>query len=117
MNGSDYRPLPNTPVSNRIRSHHNNRLGAAYSAMYTFWKARESAVGSPATNRRDAYSVILFNEATHTVVNNDFTSAPEALINQVLPFGCGGGTDYSLAIRSTQGLMVRNWSAERSGYT
>jgi len=42
----------------------NNRFGAALTSLYSFCKAREEAVrqGAATGARRDAYSVILFNE-------------------------------------------------------
>lgn len=118
MGRNDNRPTAGTPVSNRIAARHNNRVGAAYSSLYAFWRARHSAVSAnaPGNNRRDSYSVILFNDAVQTVIPNDVASAPEALVDQLLPYGRGGGTDYTLAIRSAQDLMVQNWSPERSEY-
>lgn len=116
MSGRDRSPLPNTPVTNQIVARHNNRVGAVYSSLYAFWKARDSAVNNGsggAINRRDAYSVILFDQDVRTVIDNDFTSAPEALLAQVLPVGAGGGTNFTLALRSAQELMENNWSTER----
>ncbi|KAI0250890.1 CHAT domain-containing protein [Lactifluus subvellereus] len=40
MLSTDHQPLADTPVTNQIRQHANNRLGAAYSALYSFWSAR-----------------------------------------------------------------------------
>ena len=116
MSGRDRSPLPNTPVTNQIVARHNNRVGAVYSSLYAFWKARDSAVNNGsggAINRRDAYSVILFDQDVRTVIDNDFTSAPEALLAQVLPVGAGGGTNFTLALRSAQELMENNCSTER----
>ena len=113
---TDRRPLPNTPVTSRISAQHNNRVGAVYSSLYAFWQARDTAVGGSSTgaiNRRDAYSVVLFDHGVSTVVDNDFTSNPDALLNVVLPFGDGGGTNYTRALERTQALMEQNWSTER----
>ena len=40
MLSTDHKPLDNTPVANQIRQHANNRLGAVYSALYSFLSAR-----------------------------------------------------------------------------
>lgn len=115
MGGTDRLPLPNTPVSARISARNNNRVGAVYSSLHGFWHARDAAVGGVSgVNRRDAYSVILFDHNISTVVDNDFTSNPNTLLGKVLPFGAGGGTNYQLALRHAQQTMEKNWSTERS---
>jgi hypothetical protein len=40
---TDHKPL-DTPAANRIRQHANNRLGAVYSDLYSFWSSRDLAV-------------------------------------------------------------------------
>jgi hypothetical protein len=116
MSATDRRPLPNTPATNRIILHSNNRLGAVYSALHSFWSARHAAVnvGAQATQtRRDAYSVILFDHAVSTGVTNDFTSSPDQLLDAVLPYDSGGGTNFTMALRSAQTVMEQNFSTER----
>ncbi|KAH9047481.1 hypothetical protein EDB83DRAFT_2317547 [Lactarius deliciosus] len=110
MDSSDRKPLVEGPAAERIQARSNNRLGAVYSALYSFWSARHAAVAAgqralgtqrgldsvysalysfwsarnagatgvqePTVTRRDAYSVILFNDFTTNVVVNDFTSSP-----------------------------------------
>lgn len=112
MDGGDRRPLSGTPVTNLIARSHNNRIGAVYSSLYTFWNARHSAING-AGNRRDAYSVILFDDTGYAPVTNNFTSTPDELLNLVLPHGARGGTDYDLALRQVQTCMTNNWSTER----
>ncbi|KAG9094852.1 hypothetical protein FRC06_010424, partial [Ceratobasidium sp. 370] len=64
MSCQDRGPLPDTPVSGKLRSSCNDRYGAVLSALYGFWSARESKVGVPSEQpRQDAYSVITFNTA------------------------------------------------------
>lgn len=116
MGATDRRPLQNTPVTNRIASQHNNRVGAVYSSLHGFWQARASALNSVAGSaipRRDAYSVILFDHHIYRSVTNDFESTPDELLNRVLPYGDGGGTNYTRAIREAQTIMEDNWSTER----
>jgi hypothetical protein len=116
MGSSDRRPLQGTPVTQRIRVSNDNRLGAVYSALYGFWAARHGAInpqGGPAVQRRDAYSVILFDDAIATALENDFTSTPDNLLDAVLQHHARGGTNYDLALTQTLTLMERRWSAER----
>lgn len=116
MGATDRQPLANTPVTARLRARHNNRVGAVYSSLYAFWLARHAAI-STGTNRRDSYSVILFDHALYSAVNNDFTSTPEALLDMVLPYGAGGGTNFNMALESARQCMENNWSTERYGWS
>ncbi|KAF9016568.1 hypothetical protein BDZ89DRAFT_1075488 [Hymenopellis radicata] len=118
MGCRDRLPLPNTPVTAQIQRMANNRLGAVYSALYGFWTSRRAAVTGQAqgaaANRRDAYSVILFDHTTSTVLANDFTSSPEDLLNTVSRYGTGGGTDFELALDAAKTVMRQHWSTERT---
>ncbi|KAF9525383.1 hypothetical protein CPB83DRAFT_772200, partial [Crepidotus variabilis] len=117
MGLQDRQPLPGTPVTRKLLPRHNDRLGAVYSSVYSFCASRLSAaVGGQAQQaaaRRDAYSVLLFDDQTDTCFLNDFVSTPDQLIDQLLPHESRGGTSYELAIRSIQDIMERHWSAER----
>ena len=64
MGDRDNRPLANSPVTQVITQKQDNRYGAVLTSLYSFCKAREEAVrqGAATGARRDAYSVILFNE-------------------------------------------------------
>jgi hypothetical protein len=67
MCSTDRQPLAIGPAAARIRQHANNRLGAVYSALYSFWTARHAAgtVGQQASPRRgpsfDAVYSALYN--------------------------------------------------------
>ena len=116
MSSTDRGPLADAPMTNRIRQSSNNRVGAVYSALYSFWSARHAAVtaGRQATStRRDAYSVILFNSVTTSILTNDFTSTPDQLLDAVLVHRAGGGTNFSEALRAGGVVMEQNWSTER----
>lgn len=116
MSLDDRQPLPNTPITNRLTAYHANRLGAVYSSLHSFWVARDAAanVGTGAAiNRRDAYSIVLFDETVAICIENDFASSPEQLLTQVLAYGAGGGTNYTDALIAAQSVMERNWSTER----
>ena len=93
-----------------------NRLGAVYSALYSFWSARSAAVTvgrQTAGTLRDAYSVILFNSAATPVLTNDFTSTPDKLLSAVQSYEAVGGRDFSGALRFGQVIMEQNWSTKR----
>ena len=77
MANIDRRPLADAPAADLIRQHADNRLGAVYSALYSFWSARHAAVTAGqqrAGAGQDAYSVVLFSGQATNVLANDFTS-------------------------------------------
>ena len=111
MSLDDHRPLSGARMTGLIRQSADNRLGAVYSALYGFCSvaADRQAIGV----RRDAYSVILFNEATTHVLTNDFTSTPDQLLGTVLHHQAGGRTNFKEALQTGRKVMERNWSTER----
>jgi hypothetical protein len=119
MSSTDRGPLADAPMTNRIRQTANNRLGAVYSALHSFWSARHAAVTvgsgrqSDVGPRRDAYSVILFDSGTRSILTNDFTSTPDELLDVMLAHKAGGGTNFSAAIRAGGAVMEQNWSTDR----
>lgn len=115
MSCKDRRPLANSPATNTIAAHSNNRLGAVLSSLYSFWSARNTAVtaGQQNANRRDSYSVVLFDHTMANGLTNDFTSSPDQLLAALLPYKASGGTDFGGAIKHVQTIMEQNWSTER----
>jgi hypothetical protein len=114
----DRRPLPNSVGFDRISRTANNRLGAVFSALYSFWNARQAVVdrNSPlGGERRDAYSLIFFNHEPSTSIENNFTSSPDELLTAALEFEADGGTDFSRALERTQNIMTTHWNTERCG--
>jgi len=150
MCSTDRRPLANGPAAERIGFHADNRLGAVFSALYSFWTARHAAVTSrqqpetrggfdvvysalysflntgavdttagqrqqhPGDGRRDSYSVVLFNDSSKIVLTNDLTRTPDQLLDTLLREEAGGGTNFGVALRASQSVMLQNWSAERA---
>ncbi len=116
MSCGDRRPLADAPMTNQILQSANNRLGAVYSSLYSFWSARHAAVSGGRHTvgaRRDAYSIILFNSATTNIIINDLTSTPDQLLNAVLRHRANGGTNFVEALRTGRAVMERDWSTER----
>jgi hypothetical protein len=117
MSSCDRGPLADAPMTNRIRQTANNRLGAVYSALHGFWSARHAAVTvgrqSGVGARRDAYSALLFDSTTRSILTNDFTSTPDQLLDAMLAYRAGGGTNFSAALRAGGAVMEQNWSTER----
>ena len=117
---ADRQPLADAPATDRIRQRANNRLGAVYSALYSFWSARQAAVtagtcvGQQMVGvRRDAYSVILFNSTADNVLVNDFENTPDRLLDAMLTRRASGGTDFAAALRASKNVMEQHWSTER----
>jgi hypothetical protein len=115
MSSADRVPLQGTPVTQRIAAHHNNRLGAVYSALYAFWSARATAQtqAGQAILRRDAYSVILFDNNIDIPLENNFQSSSDDLLTAVLAHHARGGTNFNLALENIQTVMERRWSTDR----
>ena len=117
MGRRDRQPLPNSAGVDHIVRTANNRLGAVFSALYSFWIARQAAVdrNSPAGGgRRDAYSLIFFHHSpSMSSIKNDFTSSPDELLTAALDFGAEGGTDFTSALGKMQNVMTSHWSTER----
>lgn len=119
MWNTDRQPLPNAPGTNRIIPAANNRLGAVFASLYSFWTARQAAVSQNAQlggRRRDAYSLIFFNENPSTCLENDFTSSPDELLTSSLRHHPGGNENYTNALRHAQGIITSHWSTERCGH-
>ncbi|KDQ64238.1 hypothetical protein JAAARDRAFT_201615 [Jaapia argillacea MUCL 33604] len=118
MSLTDRRPLGNTPGTARITNRANNRLGSVYSSLHGFWLARHAAlnVGGNVAQaaRRDAYTVLLFNSAVSTCIENDYTRSPDQLLDAVLPSAASGGTNFTSALQCARSCMERNWSTERT---
>jgi hypothetical protein len=115
MSSVDRRPLANAPASAKISGTCNNRLGAVYSALYSFWSARHAAVTSnqQAGTRRDSYSILLFDHTMSPAILNDFRSSPDQLLDIVLQYHANGGTDFTAALQRGREIMIQNWSTER----
>ncbi|KAJ6514882.1 hypothetical protein C8R47DRAFT_1275662 [Mycena vitilis] len=119
MGFTDRGPLRNAPGTTLISRSSNNRLGAVYSALHAFWMSRNTALSNSghaaaAPVRRDAYSVVLFDHTVSVCIANDFANTPDALLNKLLAYQTGGGTDFTLALTTAQKLMQDNWSTERT---
>lgn len=116
MDAGDRRPLNNAPSANLIARYSNNRLGAVYSALHSFWMARQAAVNASGSQaaRRDAYSVILFDHVVATCIANDFTRTADQLLDAIVTHTARGGTDYTAALQATEALMRQHWSTERT---
>lgn len=147
MSCNDRVPLGDGPAAERIQLYANNRLGAVYSALYSFWTARHATIAAGQQSgsrrgynsvysalysalwstsstagaadqqagggRRDAYSVILFNESSKTVLTNDFTRTPDQLLDVLLNEDASGGTNFATALSAGQSVMIQHWSTER----
>ncbi|KAJ7656305.1 hypothetical protein DFH06DRAFT_991968, partial [Mycena polygramma] len=117
MADRDRRPLPNRPGADLIIQHCNNRLGAVFSALHAFWTSR-SAATSPGRHgvvaRRDAYSIIFFDNRASTCLENDSSSTPDELLLSVLRYSASGGTSFLAALQAAEGAMRDHWDDSRA---
>lgn len=109
MSKNDRTPLENSPVCTKIRSRMSNRLGAVYSALYSFWSARQAAVG----HQRDANTIILHAQSTQSVCESDTTSSPDELLDLLLPNYPKGGNSFDLALRAADIAISKWWDDTR----
>jgi hypothetical protein len=119
MSDTDSRPLPNRPGADLIIRHSNNRLGAVFSSLHAFWVSRSSALnpgGGPAAfgRRKDAYSVLFFDNNASICLQNDTDSTPDQLLRSLLGYSADGGTDSAAAISAAETVMRNCWSDARS---
>ncbi|KAJ6484962.1 hypothetical protein DFH09DRAFT_1211234 [Mycena vulgaris] len=114
MGSTDFQPLPNRPNADLIIRHSNNRLGAVFSSLHAFWMSRSSAlhVGRQGTvsGRKDAYSVIFFDNNVHGCLQNDTESNPDQLLHSVLGYRASGGTNSAAALSAAETVMRQCWS-------
>ena len=112
----DRQPLPNAAGIDRITPTANDRLGCVFSALYSFWLARQAAINRNAQlggARRDAYSLIFFHHKPSISIENDFSSSPDELLTAALRFKADGATDFTRALKCAQKIMNANWNTER----
>ncbi|KAH9017733.1 hypothetical protein EDB84DRAFT_1422808 [Lactarius hengduanensis] len=117
MGRADIQPLPNAAGTSRITLTVNNRFGAVISSLYSFWTARQAATiqnTQSGGHRRDAYSVVFFNNDALTCVENDLKSSPDELLTSCLRYKARENDDYTLAIEKAQAIMISHWSTERA---
>ncbi|KAH9171591.1 hypothetical protein EDB89DRAFT_1852099 [Lactarius sanguifluus] len=117
MGRADIQPLPNAAGTSRITLTVNNRFGAVISSLYSFWTARQAATIQNTQlggHRRDAYSVVFFNNDALTCVENDLKSSPDELLTSCLRYKARENDDYTLAIEKAQAIMISHWSTERA---
>lgn len=94
-------------------------LGARfYSTLHAFLSGRPATTSTTVdqqttSTRRDAYSVVLFNQSTKNALVNDLTSSPDQLLGTLLGEQADGRTDFSSALRAGEAIMVENWNPER----
>jgi hypothetical protein len=118
MSQTDRQPLPDSAGVERIVSKANNRLGAVFLALYSFWVARQAVLSSGSSlggGMRDAYSLIFFNHESSTPIENDSASSPDELLTAALHFEAGGGKNFTGALQRTHKVMNSHQSTEKYG--
>ncbi|KAN0136073.1 hypothetical protein V8E53_005933 [Lactarius tabidus] len=116
MSQTDRRPPHDSARVDRIMQKANNRLGVVFSALYSFWVARQAALNSGSSlgaGTRDAYSLIFFNHESSTPIENDSTSSPDELLTAALHYEADGGKNFTGALERTYNVMNSHWNMER----
>ena len=112
MINPDRQPLESSPVHGRIRTRGlDNRLGAVYAALYSFWTARQAS--SARQRDRDANTVILHAQNARSVCESDTTRSPDRLLDLLLPHRPGGGNDFNQALNAADMVISKWWDDSR----
>ncbi|KAF9231816.1 hypothetical protein BU15DRAFT_81945 [Melanogaster broomeanus] len=114
MREQDRQPLDTSAVYMRIvEAGLDNRLGAVCAALYSFWTARIAASGQSRFTHRDSYSIVMHDQYTETVCENDLASSPDELLEMLLTQYPARGNSFNKAIKAAQEIMERWWSPDR----
>ncbi|KAF9230358.1 hypothetical protein BU15DRAFT_57330 [Melanogaster broomeanus] len=114
MREQDRQPLDTSAVYMRIvEAGLDNRLGAVCAALYNFWTARVAASNHSRFTHRDSYSIVMHDQYTETVCENDFMSSPDELLEMLLTQYPERGNSFNKAIKAAQDIMERWWSTNR----
>ena len=110
MDKGDRKPLEGSAVCRKIRARgRNDRLGAVYAALHSFWTARQAAFGL----QRDANTIILHAQGTQSVCENDTTRSPDELLDLLLPNAPNGGNSFNLALKAADVAVSKWWDDTR----
>ncbi|CAE6525473.1 unnamed protein product, partial [Rhizoctonia solani] len=117
MWGVDKRPIPGLPITDRLVSQCDNRYGAVVSALYCFWKSQEKVASRSLVGaRRDAYSLVTFDDQSKIKVQNDLSSTVEQLVNFLVPQQSNGwyyGTSFGNALGTAKEVIKNSWDKEK----
>lgn len=97
MCSTDRLPLADGPAAERIREHANNRLGAVYSALYSFWTARHVAAAAAAGEQPGTRRSI---DAVYSALYNFWSAAGPATATVEQTPGHGRRDAYSVILFS-----------------
>ena len=93
MTGNDM-PFPTvpTPAQKRIMAVNNNKLGALSFALYSYWREVQVKLSGNKQNsfRRNAYSIIIFDESPHLLMENVQTMDTDTFLDMMLKFTLRG---------------------------
>ncbi|CAI2179149.1 12646_t:CDS:2 [Funneliformis geosporum] len=117
MGASDITPQKNSRNYNNLRTSHNNRLGAAYDAVYSFMETRlqtfQKNTGTPLIAGRDKVSLILFDDKADVAIDNKNMEI-NLLFEKMLEYkATKGRSDYNVAINKVDELVTKNFDVTR----
>ena len=116
MLSTDHQPLADTPVANQLRQDANNRLGAVYSALYSFLSARH------AVNTRDETISTRLQRARFRPITLIFSLVDDVLetiegtvaeLGQIIGDWITGGRRKAASPRDAYSVILFNDSAKQ----
>ncbi|CAG8438292.1 8031_t:CDS:10 [Funneliformis caledonium] len=110
MSGRDRKPIPNHPIYNELIKNHNDRIGAVYQAVYQFMETRiasaQTSQNHASSALRDSVTLILFDHKVVVPFENQSMTNTGELLNIMLNYKAGGGTNFDNAIQKAGYLIT-----------
>ncbi|CAG8439066.1 4374_t:CDS:10 [Diversispora eburnea] len=111
MSYSDCRPPCIRRATCVLRSSHDNRLGAAYEAVYTFILTRRNSRRTAQNGQiidNDTASLILFNNSAMIAFENRSLTNPDELLQIMMTYNFTGGTSFATGINAAS-TIIQNY--------
>jgi len=110
MCGTDRKPIPNYPIYYELIKNHNDRIGAVYQAVYQFMETRiasaQTSQNHASSALRDSVTLILFDHKVVVPFENQSMTNTGELLNIMLSYKAGGGTNFDNAIQKAGYLIT-----------
>ncbi|CAH1767672.1 9095_t:CDS:2 [Entrophospora sp. SA101] len=118
MSHNDRKPLENIRlgIREKIAQRHDNRLGAVYSAVYSFMETRLTSqrnLTKGAINK-DTVSLILFNSSTIVPIENQPLSDLDKFLDIMIEHSPCDGTNFELAIQKAGFLIDKYYDPTKT---
>ncbi|CAG8501198.1 7794_t:CDS:10 [Ambispora gerdemannii] len=116
MSSEDCKPLHQRSTTSRLLRNHQNRLGAVYEAVHTFFRTRKNSGKATRIGAvdRDITSLILFNSVATVVFENQSLSNIEELLNKMMKFTPTGNTSYYEGLKKASEIIEKYHDPKRT---